>query len=149
MANREPFSADPGRHPKRGGAGREHGSQPLASRTILVVEDEFLIAEDLCVILKQAGADVIGPADSLPRAIRLFHEAEGLDAAMLNVDLHGVAVFPLVDELQAERVPMLPLTGYDDSHIPDQYSHIRRCNKPTGAARLVEELYVLLRPVAA
>jgi len=129
--------------------GADPGVLPLRNRYILVVEDECLIAEHLAVILKDAGAEVIGPADGLPSAILLASETERIEAALLNVFLDGVTVFPLVDELQARGVPILFLTGYDDGDIPEAYSHIRRCDKPASPARVVDELAMLLRPVAA
>jgi len=123
------------------------GQLPLQRRAILVVEDECLIAEDVAVILKDAGAEVIGPAESLPRGIRLASETEQIDAALLNVFLNGLTVFPLVDALQDRGVPILFLTGYDEGEIPPEYSHIRCCQKPVGAGRIVEEVCNLLQPV--
>jgi DNA-binding response OmpR family regulator len=142
-----PFSAERDLYSEAAGA--DTGALPLKDRYILVVEDESLIAEHLAVILKDAGAEVIGPADGLPGAILLASETERIEAALLNIFLNGVTVFPLVDELQARAVPILFLTGYDDGDIPEAYSHIRRCDKPTSPARVVEELATLLRPVAA
>lgn len=147
MKSEEPFSADRDLYSEAAGA--DAGALPLRDRIILVVEDESLIADHLAVILKDAGAQVIGPADGLPSAILLASETERIEAALLNIFLNGVTVFPLVDELQARAVPILFLTGYDDGDIPEAYSHIRRCDKPTNPARLVEELATLLRPVAA
>lgn len=122
---------------------------PLSGCNILVVEDEFLIADDVTALLRDVGADVIGPAASLPEAMRLAGDSEHIDAAVLNIDLGGVLVFPLADELQARGVSFLFLTGYGDSTIPDQYAAIPCCRKPTGAACVLDELNVLLRPVAA
>lgn len=155
MSNRDPFSADPDSSPASTASDAIAGSinrveqLPLHRRAILVVEDEYLIAEDLAVILKDAGADVIGPADSLPRGIWLASETERIEAALLNVFLNGVTVFPLVDQLRTRGIPMLFLTGYDDGDIPDQYSDIRRCEKPGGMARVVEELRALIEAPAA
>lgn len=149
MTNRESFSAERNFHPDNLVAGCDGDPRPFKGRTVLVVEDDFVIAEDLEFALKQAGAEVVGPAESLPRAIRLFREAKKLDAATLNIDLGGVEVFPLADELLTEGVPILFLTGYGGGHIPDKYSGIRHCDKPIGSARVLEELQGLLRPVPA
>ncbi|MDP9423810.1 MAG: response regulator [Pseudomonadota bacterium] len=125
------------------------GSRSLAGRNVLVVEDEFLIADDLAAVLRGAGAEVIGPAASLPSAIRLAGDSQRIDAAVLDIHLDGVTVFPLADELRTRNVPMLFLTGYGDDYIPDNYSAVLRCDKPIGAAHVVERLKSLVSLVAA
>lgn len=44
----------------------------LFGKSVLVVEDEYMIADDVARELRQAGANVIGPAASLPQAMRLI-----------------------------------------------------------------------------
>jgi CheY-like chemotaxis protein len=117
---------------------------PLTGRRILLVEDEYLIAEDLAVLLKEAGADVVGPAASLPRAMRLAADTDHFDAAVLDINLDGVAVFPLAQELRRRGVPMLFLTGYGEPAFPDDYAATPRCIKPMAGLRVVEELSALL-----
>ena len=122
---------------------------PFSSCNIMVVEDEFLIADDIASELRAAGATVIGPAASLPEAMRLAGDTAQIDAAVLNIDLNGVTVFPLADELLARGVRFMFLTGYADSSIPAAYAAIPCCKKPTGPACVIDELISLLRPVAA
>ena len=52
---------------------------------MLVVEDEYMIADDLACELRGAGAEVIGPAASLPQAMRLMGQPGALDAAVLDI----------------------------------------------------------------
>jgi len=54
---------------------------------VLVVEDEFMLAEDMSQELAEAGAIVIGPAQSLERAIELLAASGIVDAAVLDVNL--------------------------------------------------------------
>ena len=117
---------------------------PLNGRKILIVEDEYLIADDLATLLREANAEVVGPAASLPRAVRLAGDTEQIDAAVLDINLRGVNVFPLADELRQRNIPILFLTGYGENSIPVDYAAIRRCEKPMGAAHVVEELRALL-----
>lgn len=56
--------------------GRDEGQASLAGRKVLVVEDEYLIADDLAEMLKEAGANVVGPAASLPIAMRILDHGE-------------------------------------------------------------------------
>ena len=125
------------------------GILPLAGRKVLVVEDDFLVAEDFATTLREVGADVIGPADSLPLAMRMAHGCDGLDCALLDIDLQGVAVFPLARELRAAGIRMMFLTGLGCDSIPDEFAGISCIGKPTVAGRIVEELTALLGPMPA
>ena len=124
----------------------EFAGQPLAGRKVLVVEDEYLIADDLTAMLSEAGAEVIGPAASLPHAIRLTQHQQSLDAAVLDINLRGVEVFPLATELKSAGIPIVFLTGYGENNIPDEFSHYGRLEKPLGTEHVISELTSLLRP---
>lgn len=117
---------------------------PLNGRRILIVEDEYLIAEDLAALLREAHAEVIGPAASLPKAVRLAGETERIDAAVLDINLRGVDVFPLAEDLRSRGVPIMFMTGYGQNNIPDEFASINRCEKPTGVSSVVEELRSML-----
>lgn len=122
---------------------------PFSGCNIMLVEDEFLIADDVATMLREAGAAVIGPAVSLPEAMRLASDTAHIDAAVLNIDLNGVTVFPLADELLARGVRIMFMTGYGEAEIPREYAAIPCCRKPVGAACVLDELKTLLRPIAA
>lgn len=112
----------------------------LSGRSILVVEDEFLLAEDLREQLVLAGAAVIGPVATLAKALDLIAAGVALDAAVLDVNLGGQKVFPLADLLQEQGVPCVFVTGYDRSMIPAAYSNIRICRKPASAREVANAL---------
>jgi DNA-binding response OmpR family regulator len=116
----------------------EHAS--LSGKRILIVEDEYFIAQDLRLSFTEAGADVIGPVPSLADALLHFERADGVDAAVLDINLRGETVYPLVDRLAEAGVPMVFVTGYDPSEIPARYRHIVRCEKPLSIGRLVAAL---------
>lgn len=122
---------------------------PLNGRKILIVEDEYLIADDLSALLLAANAELIGPAASLPQAIRLAADTELIDAAVLDINLRGVDVFPLVDELRSRGIPVMFLTGYGQNNIPADYLGIARCEKPMGSAYVVEQLRAMLDDASA
>ena len=122
---------------------------PLTGRKVLVVEDEILVAEDFSAMLHEAGAQVIGPAESLPQAIRLLQACDGLDCAMLDIDLQGVDCFPLARELRAAEVPIMFLTGVGCDNIPEEFADILCVAKPTPPVRVIEELIALLGSMPA
>jgi DNA-binding response OmpR family regulator len=122
---------------------------PLNGCKILVVEDECLIAEDLAALLRDAHAEVIGPAESLPQAMRLAADTELIDAAVLDINLRGVTVFPLADELTSRGIPIMFLTGYGENNIPQEYGQSPCCEKPMGVTHIVAQIKAILSPSIA
>ena len=112
----------------------------LHGRHVLVVEDEFMLAEDMSQQLADAGAVVIGPAQSLERAFELLSAPNILDAAVLDVNLHGKLVYPIADMLLERRVPLVFTTGYDASTLPVRFKSISCYAKPIDIPRLIETL---------
>ena len=79
--------------------------QVLRGTRILVVEDEYLLADDLNNALADAGAHVLGPAASVEDATALIGNEATIDAAILDVNLRGDMVFPLADALRERGIP--------------------------------------------
>lgn len=112
---------------------------------ILVVEDEYLLADDLSAILADEEALVVGPAGTVEQGLNLTRQHEGLSGAILDVNLRGETVFPLADELMTRNVPFVFTTGYDAASIPDRFGHVVRCEKPVRLAHLVDAIGHLIR----
>jgi CheY-like chemotaxis protein len=112
----------------------------LAGRRILLVEDEFLVADEIMLALSELGITT-RPASTVERAIGLLKSPQTVDAALLDVNLRGEVVFPLVDILRARRIPYVFLTGYDPDTIPEQYRDVAVCLKPVDIWRAMEELF--------
>ncbi len=109
-------------------------------KRVLVVEDEALIAMQLKAALEAVGYSVIGPFGSLDAAWRAG-DGEVFDAAVLDVNLNGVSVFPFAEHLVRERVPTVLLTGYDLPELPPGAAHIPVLRKPLD----VHVLDIILR----
>ena len=112
----------------------------LAGRHILVVEDEFLTADEIVWVFESLGARVIGPAPSLDQALACIEAADRLDAATLDVNLRGQMVFPVADVLRRRGVPFVFATGYDQKIIPERFRTVPRFEKPVDPARLARAL---------
>lgn len=111
----------------------------LSGKRFLVVEDEYLIAEDVAAELRRAGAKVVGPAGSMPHGIRLM--AQGLpDVAVLDINPRETLAYPLLDQLIEAGVQVVITSGYDEEMIPERYRHLSRCDKPASAASVVRAL---------
>lgn len=112
----------------------------LEGRTILVVEDDYLIAQDIRQDLEEAGAIVIGPAASVRKALGMIDAPTGIDAAVLDVNLGGEKSFPIAEALEAKGVPFLFATGYNSADIPDEWRRASIVIKPLRIAAVRELL---------
>ena len=106
----------------------------------------MLVAMEIEHALQEAGARVIGPAGRLADALKIAADPnKEMDAAILDVDLHGQDVFPVADALKARRVPFLFHTGHGTkTGLQDRYSGAIVCNKPVLSERLVAVLAGIL-----
>jgi DNA-binding response OmpR family regulator len=121
-----------------------NGSGPLA-RSILIVEDEFLIAFDLRDKVESLGYDVLGPASSCPKALSLLDNTEPA-AALLDETLDGCSVEPVADELARRSVPFAVLSGHPRSLSPSAaLRSAHRVEKPTSLSDLKDVLEQLTR----
>ncbi len=116
-------------------------SGPLHDRRILVVEDEYLMAEELREALEDAGAHVLGPAPTVDAALRLLADGAAPDAAILDVNLGGERSFPVADALAARGVPFVFATGYDAWALPLAYQGAQRCEKPVDMRAVRHALF--------
>lgn len=102
----------------------------LKGLRLLVIEDNFLVAETIRDSLEQAGGQVVGPAPSVQRGLALIHD-NALDGAVLDINLNGDVCFPIALALRDRDVPFVFLTGYDDvAIVPPELQTTPRLSKP-------------------
>jgi DNA-binding NarL/FixJ family response regulator len=65
-----------------------HPSTPLLTQKILVVDDEFLIAQGLCLQIEDMGLTVCGTAASADEAVALAQEFKP-GVVLMDMRLHG------------------------------------------------------------
>jgi len=116
----------------------------LAGRRILVVEDEYILAQCLRDLLEGDGAEVLGPVANLEDADVLLDTCPLPDAAILDINLGGQSVYPVADRLSNEHVPLLFTSGYDRELVPPRYADSPQCTKPFGVEQVREKLAALL-----
>ena len=112
----------------------------LRNRRVLVVEDEFILADDLTHELEAAGAQVLGPVASVSDAMTLLAESDDVDAAALDVNLGGAFAYGVADVLARRGVPFLFTTGYDREVLPERYTGAPWAEKPLGTGEVVRRL---------
>jgi DNA-binding response OmpR family regulator len=81
-----------------------------AARSILIVEDEPLIAMMLEDFLDSLGHKVVGTVETVQDAQAAVAEG-GFDVAILDVNLKGEHIWPVADRLTENGVPFVLATG--------------------------------------
>ncbi len=100
-----------------------------ATVSVLVVEDEALIAMDLQALLEEAGYHVLGPANSTAAAMALL-DGNDPDVALLDVNLGRSDVFGVANELATRKTKMIFLTGHTAQKLPQAHRHRPLVPKP-------------------
>ena len=112
----------------------------LRDKHILIVEDDYLVADQTRRELENCGAVIIGPVPSVDLALDLL-ESRKIDAAILDINLAGETVYPLADMLSERKIPFVFATGYDASLMPEKYRGFILCEKPTELAVIAVTLF--------
>jgi DNA-binding response OmpR family regulator len=113
----------------------------LAGRSILIVEDEPLIALDLVKAFQQAGAVVLA-ARSLDDATPLVEQDE-LSAAVVDFGLGAHNADALCVRLEQRNIPFVLHSGYSHHGPASRSGTVVR--KPASPATLIETVVGLLR----
>ena len=105
--------------------------------TVLVVEDEFIIALDLSETVRDLGYRVEGPfADKENAFIAIDQEMP--DCAILDVQTADGEVYPLADALADAGVPIIFHSGHvAPIEITERYPQAQACAKPCPPDRLI------------
>ena len=115
-------------------------ASPLPScRRVLLIEDEYFLADDLGRMLAERGLEVVGPVATLDQASRLL-ETEKVECAVLDINLRGEMAFPIADRLVERGISFVFATGYSRSALPDRFSHVPLLEKPFDPDRLFDML---------
>ncbi len=121
----------------------------LADARILIVEDNFVVADALRYLIEGYGGVVSATAPTLPRAFAALGAAP-VDIAILDVNLNGTSVVPFAEHLHAQGVPFIFLTGYGDEELlPERLRSYPRFSKPVDAEPFVRTLHELAARLAA
>ena len=120
-------------------------SAPLSGRRVLVIEDEYFLADDIVRALTALGANVIGPYGDLREATDVVDRDVAIDAAIMDINLRQEMVFPLARVLRSRKVPLVFTTGYDRSSIEPEFHDVRLWGKPLDIKAMAEHLTNIIR----
>lgn len=108
--------------------------------TLLVVEDEYLVATSIEMVLHGAGYAVVGPIPSVDEALAAVDGQPAADLALLDVNLAGHRVYPVADALVSRHVPFIFLTGCEGAELPARFAHTPILVKPFSAEHLLRAI---------
>ena len=112
--------------------------------SVLVVEDDALLAYALAGNLRDVGYRVIGPAPNLAAANRLLADNK-VDVACLDVRLgEKETSVPLAHSLAALGIPFVFLTAYPIAYLPIDMRNRPKLDKPFQPEVLVAQIAELV-----
>lgn len=112
----------------------------MEDQRVLVIEDEYVVAEAIERTLRRAGAIVLGPVPSVDQAMALLDRGGRIDSAVLDINLGEQKVYPVVDRLLARGVHCVFSTGNDVADVPSNYKGIARLEKPVEESSIIDAL---------
>jgi CheY-like chemotaxis protein len=119
------------------GAGR---SQLLTGRSILLVEDESIVAFLIEDMLRELGASGVSHAPNVAKALALLEDTVP-HIAVLDINLGYELVYPVAAHLRARSIPFIFASGYGKSGVAPEWSAHTVLQKPFDAQMLGEALH--------
>ncbi|MDX2166306.1 MAG: response regulator [Deltaproteobacteria bacterium] len=111
---------------------------------ILIVEDNFVVADALKFLIEGYEGEVVAMAPNLERAFAALAR-HPVDVSVLDINLNETSVVPLADALHSEGRRFVFLSGYGDLDLLPAHLRDRpRLDKPVEPERLVRALSDLL-----
>ena len=121
------------------------GLMAPVEKSVLIVEDEFLIAMDLKLMLEAHGWQVLGPAATVRDALAAL-AAERPSVAFLDVNLGREMVTPVAEKLKESGIPFALGSAYE---APERYggadlAGALNVGKPASDRRILAALAQLI-----
>ncbi|WP_395396407.1 HWE histidine kinase domain-containing protein (plasmid) [Novosphingobium sp. BL-8A] len=120
----------------------------LAGLSVLLVEDQSLIALDTEELLRRLGAQEVRLSPDALHAVRSLSSYKP-DVAVLDFNLGETTSEEVADHLVAMGIPFVFATGYGDSvMIPEHLRDVPIVRKPASAKGVLSQLYEAQRLLA-
>jgi CheY-like chemotaxis protein len=112
---------------------------------VLVVEDEYFIADEIRQGLLALGAEVVGPFADFRDATATVRSGAQIDIALLDVNVRNEMAYPLARALRLRDVPFVFTTGYDRASLGAEFQDVVLWQKPLNLATALPSLVNLVR----
>ncbi len=113
--------------------------KPTESKRVLVVEDELMIRMLLQDMLTDLGHAISAETGRIEEALALAKQGD-FDIAILDVNLNGQPVTPVVEVLIARGIPFVFATGYGQRGVPEPYRRTPTLQKPFQTESLAQAI---------
>lgn len=111
--------------------------------SVLIVEDEYLIAHEYAATLQEHGARVLGFVPDVASTQALIAE-QTPDCVLLDCRLRdGQNTYELAEQLVRRGIPTIFMTGYDASALPPNLQHLPRLLKPVQFQKMIQTIQSL------
>ena len=111
----------------------------LSGKSVLIVEDEFLIGLMLIKEIAGAGGTSIGPVTSVAEALKEI-ESRIIDLVILDAKLVDGSGAELAVCLEERRIPYVVVSGYDKADLPRRLRSAPFVAKPISVPQLMEAI---------
>ena len=111
--------------------------------SVLVLEDEALLAIELSYLLTEEGFQVEGPASNVAVALDLIGK-HSIDLAVLDVNLRGTSSSAVADRLADLEIPFVFLSGHTREYLPERHRGRPLVEKPFAEAQLLTAIGTLI-----
>ena len=107
---------------------------------MLIAEDEWIIGEDLCHTVAEAGYIVEGPYEDLESAMLAYQKTKP-DIAILDVQLGDGIVYPLAEQMMAENVEVIFHSGQlTPEEVAIRFPRAQALQKPCPPAEVIHSI---------
>jgi DNA-binding response OmpR family regulator len=105
--------------------------------SVMILEDNFLVAEMIRLAVEDAHLTPLEPARTLNDG-RALLGAPDLDGAVLDIQIGGDHSFPIARALKLTNVPFIFVSGYDRTILPDDLGSEILVRKPVLVGDLAQ-----------
>jgi DNA-binding NtrC family response regulator len=123
-----------------------HEPRPFAGCNFLIIEDEVVQAWELRDMVAELGGTVGGIALSYDQGLAAL-TSSSWDCAIVDINLKGEPVFPLVEMMEQAGIPFVYCSAYVDAFIevyPEATSTVR-VDKPVTIEKLRDAVLLALK----
>jgi DNA-binding NarL/FixJ family response regulator len=103
---------------------------------ILIVEDYWLVAMQVQLMVERNGCKVVGPVGNVQGALDAIRDGN-LSGAIVDVNLGGDTSLSVMRALVAGQIPFAISTGCDASLLPEEYRDRPYLPKPIRESMIV------------
>lgn len=104
--------------------------------SILLLEDDLLLAMDMEEHLLQTGHKIVGPFGRIADALDAIPRND-LAGAIVDLNLHGELSFPVIDLLKQLDIPVIVCSGYADlPELKNRLDGVTMLPKPWNVQKL-------------